>query len=116
LSRAKEIKGIKIVAEKVEGIGIEGLKGLVDSLIERMGSGAVILGSVANERAVLVCKVSRDIAERGLAADKFVREVAKIVGGGGGGSPLFAQAGGKNPEKLEEALRFALQFVESSMP
>lgn len=116
LSRAKEIKGIKIVAEQVEGIGIEGLKGLVDSLIERMGSGAVILGSVANERAVLVCKVSRDIAERGLAADKFVREVAKIVGGGGGGSPLFAQAGGKNPEKLEEALRFALQFVESSMP
>jgi alanyl-tRNA synthetase len=115
LSRAKEIKGVKIVAEKAEGMGVEGLKGLADSLLERMGSGVVLLGSVVNERALFICKVSKDVADRGLAADKFVREVAKMVGGGGGGSPLFAQAGGKNPEKLEEALEFALQFVERAI-
>jgi alanyl-tRNA synthetase len=116
LSRAKEVKGVRIVSEKVEGVGIDGLKGLADSLLERMGSGVVLLGSVANERAVFICKVSKDIVERGLSADKLVREVARVVGGGGGGSPLFAQAGGKNPDKLEEALNFVLQLVESTIP
>jgi alanyl-tRNA synthetase len=114
LSRAKDIKGAKIVAEKVEGVGIDGLKGLADSLLAVMGSGVVILGTAVYDRAVFICKASEDIvAEKGLGADKIAREMAKVVDGGGGGSPLFAQAGGKNPEKLEEALKFALQFVES---
>ena len=116
LTKAREIKGVKVVAEKVEGVGVDGIKGLADSLLERMGSGIVLLGSEVDGRAVFICKVSKDIVEKGLGADKLVREVAKVVGGGGGGSSLFAQAGGKNPEKLEEALNFALQFVESAIP
>jgi len=116
LSKAREIKGIKVVLEKVEGMSGEGLKGLADSLMERLGSGIVLLASIVNGRVLFICKVSSDLAERGVQADKLVREAAKIAGGGGGGSPLFAQAGGKNPEKLEEAMRFALQFVESNIP
>lgn len=114
LSKAKDVKGIKVLAEKVEGMSGDGLKGLADSLMDKLRSGVVLLGSTSNERVVFVCKVSPDVAERGVPADKLVREVAKITGGGGGGSPLFAQAGGKNIEKLEEALQFAAQFVEKN--
>lgn len=114
--KAKEIKGIKVITEKIEGISGEGLKGLADSLMGKLKSGIVLLGSIVNERVVFVCKVSPDIVERGIPADKLVRAVAKITSGGGGGSPLFAQAGGKDIEKLEEALQFALQFVESNIP
>lgn len=115
ISKAKEIKGIKVIAEKAEGLSSDGLKGLADTLMDKLKSGIVLLGSILNERVVFVCKVSTDVVARGISADKLVREVAKLTGGGGGGGPQFAQAGGKNVEKIDEALLYAIQFVESNI-
>ncbi|MBC7326992.1 alanine--tRNA ligase [bacterium] len=116
ISKVKEIKGVKVLTEKVEGMSREGLKELADSLIEKLKNGIVLLGTTASQDSVIfVCKITPDVLERGIQADKLVRETAKLVGGGGGGSPLFAQAGGKNPEKLEEALDFALQLLENTL-
>ena len=70
-----------------------------------------MLGAVANEKPMLVSMVTPDLVEKGLNAATLVREAAKVVGGGGGGRPDMAQAGGSNPDRLEEALALAPALV-----
>jgi alanyl-tRNA synthetase len=101
---AAEVGGVKVIAAPVRGLGADALRGLADQLIGKLGSGIVVLGCEAEERAQFVAMVSKDLVEAGYHAGNLVREVAKIAGGGGGGRPDFAQAGGKNAERLEEAL------------
>jgi len=101
---AVDVGGVNVVASAVEGLGAEAMRTLADDLQARLRSGIVVLGSVAEGRVVFVCEVSEDLVKAGYHAGKLVREVAREAGGGGGGRADFAQAGGKNPERLQAAL------------
>ena len=100
-----------MVAARVDGLDPEGLRSVVDTLRDRLGSGVICLGSVVDGKVNLVASVSRDLTKR-FQAGKLVQEVAKLVGGGGGGRPDLAQAGGKDPSKLDEDLTAVPRWVE----
>ena len=103
-TQAVEIGGVEVVTARVEGLGSEVLRSLADEVRSRLGSGIVVLGCEEKGRAQFVSAVSQDLVAAGYHAGNLIREVAKLAGGGGGGRPDFAQAGGKNPERLDEAL------------
>jgi len=113
LSGAVDVEGVKLVAARVDGLGSEALRSLADDLRNRLGSGIVVLGAVGEGGVQFVAGVSKDLVKTGYHAGNLIREVAKIAGGGGGGRPDFAQAGGKNPERLDEALAKARELVAS---
>jgi alanyl-tRNA synthetase len=116
LGRAVEVGGVKVIAARVEGLGAESLRGLSDELRGRLGSGIVVLGCEVEGRAQLLGAVTKDLVSAGYHAGKIVSEVAKVAGGGGGGRPDFAQAGGKNPERLDEALAKVRDLVAAQKP
>ncbi len=109
--RAIEVDGVKLVVARVDGMGNEAMRSLSDDLRTRLGSCIVVLGSLREESVQFIGAVSKDLVEAGYHAGNLIREVAKIAGGGGGGRPDFAQAGGKNPERLDEALAKAKEIV-----
>jgi len=98
-----EVKGIKLIAAQVAGDANE-LREMADSLRDKIGSGVVVLGAVNDGSVQLVAAVTKDLAGKVVNAGNIIRETAKICGGGGGGRPDMAQAGGKDPSKLAEAL------------
>jgi len=100
-----------VIAARLDGLDPEGLRGVVDTLRERLASGVICLGSVVDGKVNLVASVSKDLTKR-FQAGKLVQEVAKMVGGGGGGRPDLAQAGGRDPSKLDEALSAVPGLVE----
>ena len=87
---------------------------MVDQLRERLGSAVIVLGTV-RARPILVVAVTQDLVEHGLHAGKLVRELAKTIGGGGGGSPTMAQAGGRDSSKIDEALGRARGLVAETL-
>ena len=99
---AKEVGGVSIVASRVEGVGAVELRGMVDDLRVKLGSGVVLLASEDDGRVSLALGVTKDLIERFRAGD-LIREVAGLVGGKGGGRPDFAQAGGNDPSHLDAA-------------
>lgn len=113
LQKSQEINGVSVIAAKVSATDMDNLRGIVDDLKQQMGSGVVILGAVSGEKVNLVAGVTKDLLSKGYHAGQLVKEVASRCGGGGGGRPDMAQAGGKDPEKLEEALAFAPEFLKS---
>lgn len=100
----KKIKGISVITQRVEGLSPVELRELADYLKQKLRSGIVVLGMVSGEKAFLVASVSKDLTAR-LKADEFIKKMATSIGGGGGGRPDFAQAGGTKPEKLDEVLK-----------
>ncbi len=104
LSKKVEIGGVPLVATAVDGADADTLRALADRVVEKLRSGAVLLGTADEGKVILVAKASKDLVERGFHAGNLVKEAAVACGGGGGGRPDFAQAGGKHPEKLQEAL------------
>ncbi len=107
---ARQVNGIAVVAARVDGLDQDGLRAVVDSVRERLGSGVICLGSVKDEKVSLVAAVSKDLIPR-FSAGKLIQEVSRAVGGGGGGRPDLAQAGGKDPSKLDAALRLVDDWV-----
>ncbi len=104
VERAQEVGGIKVVAGTAPVATMDDLRNMTDTIRARLGSGVVVLGAVTGEGKVnLVAAVTKDLAGR-VHAGKLIKEVAQICGGGGGGRPDMATAGGKNPERLGEAL------------
>ena len=108
----RDIRGIKVLVQKREGLVLSEARGLADALKGKVGSGVVILGAVAEDKAFLVVGVTKDLAGRISAAD-VIKGLAPLIGGGGGGRPDFAQAGGPRTEALEAALAAAASLVES---
>ncbi|PYR98968.1 MAG: alanine--tRNA ligase [Acidobacteria bacterium] len=104
------VKGVSVVSRKVEGVDASMLRELAENAGTKIGSGVVVLGLASDGKASLVAVVSQDLQKR-LHAGKIIKEVAALVGGSGGGRPDFAQAGGKNAEKLEEALQAVYNIV-----
>ena len=97
------VAGVKLVTRRVEGLEKGALRGLSDSLRDRLGSGVVVLASDVEGKVALVVSVSKDLTAR-VQAGRLVKELAPIVGGGGGGRPDFAEAGGKDATKIDELL------------
>jgi len=101
-SQAQEIGGVRVLTAKVEGVAGDGLRALVDELRDKLKSAVVLLAAPADGRVTLALGVTPDLKDR-LPAGDLIREVAAIVGGKGGGRPDFAQAGGRDPGKIDEA-------------
>jgi len=115
LASAEEINGATIVVADLPGINSNRMRNLIDQLRQKEDRIAALLASTDEEKVTLVAGISRGLEEAGMHAGNWVREVSKIVGGGGGGKPSMAQAGGKLPDKLPEALEAARQFARSAV-
>ncbi len=98
-----DVGGVKLVTKRVSGIERSGLRAIADSLRDRIGSGVVVLASESDGRVGLLVAVTKDLTGR-VQAGRMVKALAPIVGGGGGGRPDFAEAGGKDPSKIDELL------------
>ena len=94
---------------------MDALRKMGDQLRQRLGSAAIVLGSAGAGKAQLVVMVTKDVAERGLKANDIVRRIAPLIEGGGGGHAEMAQAGGKAPERLSEALAEAEKLLASEV-
>jgi len=106
----REVKGVKVIARRVSGLEKGALRGLSDSLRDRLGSGIVIIASEHDGKVALVVAVTKDLTPR-IQAGRIVKEIAPIIGGGGGGRPDFAEAGGKDPSKIDELLSKAPDLI-----
>ncbi|AQS60496.1 alanine--tRNA ligase [Desulforamulus ferrireducens] len=115
LGQVQQIKGVPVLAAVVAAPDMDNLRGMVDMLRDKLGSGVILLGSAAGEKVNLVAAVTKDLLSRGLHAGNLVKEIAKVVGGGGGGRPDMAQAGGKEPAKLQEAITKVASVVEAQI-
>lgn len=109
----KEINGVTVLASKVQAADMNNLRNIADDIKQKLGSCLIVLGSVQDGKVNLIAAVSKDLIEKGYHAGKLIKEVAAKCGGGGGGRPDMAQAGGKDPEKLDEALQFVGDWVNS---
>ncbi len=114
LSKIQELDGIRLLATEVEGQDQAGLRMLIDDLKEKLTSGVIVLGSASNGKAALCAWVSKDL-QADVRAGDIVKQLAPIVGGGGGGRPDLAMAGGKWADKVPEAIRKAREVVASLM-
>lgn len=112
LKNIKEINGVKYTTAVLKDIDGEALRDLADKIKDKMGSGLVVLGSTSGEKVQFIAMATKDILAKGVHCGKIIKEVAKIAGGGGGGRPDMAQAGGKNPEKLDEAIKHVGKIME----
>jgi alanyl-tRNA synthetase len=114
--RAAQVDGALVLAEPVDGIDAKALMDVADRLKGRLGdSAAIVLGSVVDGRVHLVAAVTPSLVERGVKAGEIVKVAAQVTGGGGGGRDTMAQAGGKDPDKLGEALAAARGAIESKL-
>ena len=111
VARARDIGGMKVLAAKLDGVEREQLRVLADAVRQKMGSGLVVFGTVKDGRVALISAATKDIAGTRVHAGRVVSAVAKLVGGGGGGRPDMAEAGGKNPEALAGALERVYEIV-----
>jgi alanyl-tRNA synthetase len=111
LEAVREVNGVRFVAAEVEAATMETLREMTDWLRDQLGSAVIVLGAVVSGRPAFVAAVTPDLVDHGLKADQLVKEVAAVVGGGGGGRPTLAQAGGKDPERIGEALRLVAELV-----
>ena len=113
---AVEVEGAKVVSTKVDVENADELKGMGDSLRAQLGRGVGVLGAVIGGKVSLIAVVTDDLVkEKKIQAGKLVGEVARMVGGGGGGRPHMAQAGGKDPGKLDDALAAVPEMVKSAL-
>jgi len=112
-NQVKEINGIKVLASKVEATDVNQMRNMLDDLKQKLGSAVVLLASTNEGKVTFIAGVTKDLVEKGYHAGKLVKEAATICEGGGGGRPDMAQAGGKNAEKLPEALNVVEEWVKS---
>ncbi|MEH2237724.1 alanine--tRNA ligase [Nostoc sp.] len=116
LQTAETVGDYKIIVAQLEDVDPESLKTAAERLLQKLGNGAVVLGSVPEEGKVsIVAAFSQEVNKKGLQAGKFVGAIAKICGGGGGGRPNLAQAGGRDASKLPEALEQAESELKSAL-
>ena len=114
LGSAKEVKGVRVVSARVELTDRNAMRQMVDTLRAQLQSGVIVLGSASDGKVALVAAVSKDLINK-LDAGKIVKSVAALVDGSGGGRKDLAEAGGKSPEKLVEALGRVHSIVEEML-
>jgi alanyl-tRNA synthetase len=115
VERAAEVGGVRFVVDAVSAPDAKALLVLSDAVRQRLGDAVVVLGTAVDGRVHLVANVAPAAVERGVKAGELVRAAAEVVGGGGGGRDTMAQAGGRDPEKLPEALTTARAAIEQAL-
>ena len=115
VAQAEELGGVRVVASVVEVADPRALLELSDRVKQTLGDAAVALGTAVDGRAHLVVNVAPSVVERGVKAGQIVKAAAEVAGGGGGGRDTMAQAGGRNPEKLPEAIAAARLAIERAL-
>ena len=111
MSQVQEVNGVKVLASKVTGVDMNGLRGLGDQLKDKLGEGVVLIASEMDGKVNLMATATDGAQKKGAHAGNLIKAIAGLVGGGGGGRPGMAQAGGKNPAGIEEALKKAIEVV-----
>jgi alanyl-tRNA synthetase len=114
IEQAKDVKGVRVIAARADVPDRPAMRQMIDNLRPKLGSGVIVLGSVADGNVALIVAVTKDLTDR-LDAGKIVREAAKLIEGSGGGRKDLAEAGGKNPAKLQEALDSIPSIIEKML-
>lgn len=115
LEQAVQVDGFAVLAAKVNASDVDTLRQLSDLFRDKLGSSVVTLGAVIDDKPMLVASVTQDLIGRGMHAGNLVRDAAKLIGGGGGGRPNMAQAGGKDVTQLDAALASVQRWVEQNL-
>jgi alanyl-tRNA synthetase len=115
LSNAADVKGVKVVTARFDTLDMEGLRNTGDMLKNKLGSGVIVLGSGYGDKVSFVVTATKDVLAKGIHSGNIIKEVAKTAGGGGGGRPDMAQAGGKDLSKIDAALKAAVAVVEAQI-
>ena len=111
LDTRQDINGVSVLAARTEASNADGMREISDWLRDKMGSGIVVLGAVVNDRPTISVGITRDLVDGGADAREYARELGRIIGGGGGGRPDMAQAGGRNADKLDDAIATAADII-----
>lgn len=115
LEKVEDITGVPVLAEHVNVKDMNQLRNMVDDLKQKLDSAVILLATENNGKVQLAAGVSKDFVEKGIHAGKLIKEAATICGGGGGGRPDMAQAGGSDPSKIQDALTSAQAFVKKTI-
>ncbi len=115
LQKVVPVKDVPVLVSRVKARDMESLRNMADMFKEKLHSGIVVLGCEMEEKVNFVVAVTKDVTGRGAHAGNIIKELARITGGGGGGRPDMAQAGGKDKAKLAEALEKAVQIIENQL-
>lgn len=115
MNQVTEVKGVKLLAAKVSGVDMNGLRDLGDQLKEKLGEGVILLASDLEGKVNLVAMATEDAMKKGAHAGNLIKGIAGLVGGGGGGRPNMAQAGGKNPGGIEAAIAEAKNVLDGQV-
>lgn len=115
VQKAERVAGVSLIAHEVENADADSMRSMIDELRRKAGSMVTVLGTRGDGKVLLMVGLSKDVVEKGLHAVEIVKAAARLVGGGGGGRPDLAQAGGKNPAELPAALAEALRFVKAKL-
>ncbi|NLO75408.1 MAG: alanine--tRNA ligase [Clostridia bacterium] len=115
LKQVKKVQDISLLVSRVEARDMETLRNMADMFRDKLGSGVIVLGAVMGEKVNFVVTATKDITAKGVHAGKLIKEIAALTGGGGGGRPEMAQAGGKDVTKLDEALSAVAKLVENQL-
>lgn len=111
MNRVVEVNGVKVIAVKVSDVDMNGLRNLGDQLKEKLGEGVIVIASVQGDKVNLMATATDEAQKKGAHAGNLIKAIAGLVGGGGGGRPNMAQAGGKNPAGVDAALEIVSQVV-----
>ncbi|RCX13787.1 alanyl-tRNA synthetase [Anaerobacterium chartisolvens] len=115
LSKAVDVKGISVITARFDQFDMEALRNTGDMLKEKLVSGVIVLASGYGDKVSFIVSATKDAVARGIHSGNIVREAARVAGGGGGGRPDMAQAGGKDISKINEALQTALKIIEGQV-
>ena len=115
MDQVKEVKGVKVLAVRADGVDMNGLRNLGDQLKEKLGEGVVVIASDLDGKVNLLSMVTPEAQKAGAHAGNLIKAIAGLVGGGGGGRPNMAQAGGKNPAGIDDALAKVAETVEGQL-
>ena len=115
MNQVADVAGTKLLAVKVDGVDMNGLRNLGDQLKEKLGDGVIVIASAADGKVNLLAMATDGAMAKGAHAGNIIKGIAAIVGGGGGGRPNMAQAGGKLPEKIDEALAKAKEVLAEQL-
>lgn len=115
IEKAEVVKGFKVVTARFDSLDMDGLRNTCDMLRNKIGSGVVVLATAFGGKVNFVVAATKDAVTAGVHAGNVIREVAKTAGGGGGGRPDMAQAGGKEESKIAEALKVAIEVIEGQI-
>jgi alanyl-tRNA synthetase len=115
LDHAERVDGFSVLAVRVPAADVDTLRQMTDWFRDKLGSSVVAVGAVIDDKPLIVAAVTDDLVSRGMHAGNIVRDAAKLMGGGGGGRPTLAQAGGRDAAQLDAALHSIASWVKTNL-